>query len=105
MRKHGGFDTGYCEELIDVAFESLSSREAKLTLKVSNCLKITIAGIRMLLDKCDSLEYLYLRSCLQITMASCCEVGLQFLNCCSMKFTRSLSEPDVLPLTPCHHVH
>ncbi|XP_015893477.3 F-box/LRR-repeat protein 4 [Ziziphus jujuba] len=92
-------DIGCCEEVTDVAFESLSSRQSELTLKVlkvSNCPKITVAGLRMLLDKCVSLEYLDVRSCPQITKAGCSEVGLQFPDCCKVNFNGSLSEPDVL---------
>ncbi|KAF3455964.1 hypothetical protein FNV43_RR00607 [Rhamnella rubrinervis] len=92
-------DIGCCEEVTDVAFEGLISRENELTLKVlkvSNCPKITVAGIRMLLDKCVSLEYLDVRSCAQITEALCSEAGLQFPDCCKVNFTGSLSEPDVL---------
>ncbi|PON52718.1 LRR domain containing protein [Trema orientale] len=92
-------DIGCCDEVTDAAFERLSSRQTELTLKVlkvSNCPKITVAGIRKLLDKCNSLEYLDVRSCPQITKANCDEAGLRFPDCCKVNFTGSLSEPDVL---------
>ena len=98
-RKLEALDIGCCEELTDSAFEGLSSGATELTLKVlkvSNCPKITVAGIRRLLDKCNSLEYLDVRSCPQITKAGCDEAGLQFPECCKVNFTGSLSEPDVL---------
>lgn len=92
-------DIGCCEEVTDAAFEGLSSRETKLSLKVlklSNCGKITVAGIGKLLNKCSSLEYLDVRSCPQITKAGCEEAGLSFPDRCKVNFTGSLSEPDVL---------
>lgn len=92
-------DIGCCEEVTDAAFEGLSSRETELNLKVlkvSNCHKITVAGIGKLLDKCDSLEYLDVRSCPQITKAGCDEAGLPFPNFCKVNFAGSLTELDVL---------
>jgi F-box/leucine-rich repeat protein 2/20 len=66
-------------------------------LKISSCPKITVTGIGMLLDKCNSLEYLDVRSCPHITKSGCDEVGLQFPDCCKVNFNGSLNEPDVLP--------
>lgn len=65
-------------------------------LKVSNCPKITVAGIGLLLDSCNSLEYLDVRSCPHVTEAGCDQAGLQFPECCKVNFLGSLSEPDVL---------
>ncbi|KAF5749853.1 F-box/LRR-repeat protein 4 isoform X1 [Tripterygium wilfordii] len=92
-------DIGSCEEVTDAAFQGLDNCETKLSLrllKVSNCPKITITGISTLLGKCNSLEYLDVRSCPHITKAGFDEAGLQFPNCCKVKFTGSLSEPDVI---------
>ncbi|KAL6295418.1 hypothetical protein ACE6H2_003560 [Prunus campanulata] len=92
-------DIGCCEEVTDAAFQGLNGGENELglkVLKVSNCPKITVTGIGMLLDKCDSLEYLDVRSCPHITKAGCDEAGLQFSECCKVNFTGSLCEPDVL---------
>ena len=92
-------DVGCCEEVTDAAFQDLGTREIELNLKilkVSNCPKITVMGIGVLLDNCNSLEYLDVRSCPHITKAGCDEVGLQFPPCCKVNFAGSLSEPDVL---------
>lgn len=92
-------DIGCCEEVTDAAFQGLGTREIELNLKVlkvSNCPKITVMGIGVLLDNCNSLEYLDVRSCPHITKAGCDEVGLQFPPCCRVNFGGSLSEPDVL---------
>ncbi|XP_034697606.1 F-box/LRR-repeat protein 4 [Vitis riparia] len=92
-------DIGCCEEVTDAAFQGLNKGGSKLGLKVlkaSNCPKITVAGIGMLLDSCNSLEYLDVRSCPHVTKAGCDQAGLQFPEYCKVNFLRSLSEPDVL---------
>ncbi|KAL6187247.1 PREDICTED: F-box/LRR-repeat protein 4 [Fragaria vesca subsp. vesca] len=94
-------DIGCCEEVSDAAFQGLNGGEVELTLtlkvlKVSNCPKISVAGIAMVLEKCEMLEYLDVRSCPQITKAGCDEAGLQFPQSCKVNFTGSLREPDVL---------
>ncbi|KAG6713730.1 hypothetical protein I3842_05G167900 [Carya illinoinensis] len=94
---------GCCEEVTDAAFQGLGSREIELrlkVLKVSNCPKITVAAIGLLLDKCNSLEYLDVRSCPLITKAGFDEAGLQFPTRCMVNFEGSLSESDVLCLKP-----
>ncbi|KAL5543067.1 hypothetical protein UlMin_010777 [Ulmus minor] len=91
-------DIGCCEDITDAAFEGLISRETELTLKVlkvSNCPKITVVGIGRVLNKCNTLEYLDVRSCPFITKADCHEAGLQFTKHCKVNFNGSLSEPDV----------
>lgn len=91
-------DIGCCEEVTDAAFDGLESDEIKLSLKVlkvNNCCEITVTGVRVLLDKCRSLEYLDVRSCPRITKADCDEAGLQFPDRCKVNFTGSLNEPDV----------
>ncbi|GMG98918.1 hypothetical protein Nepgr_000758 [Nepenthes gracilis] len=92
-------DIGCCEEVTDAAFEGLGSVDYAVSLKVlkiSNCPKITLAGIGMVLDSCKYLEYLDVRSCPHVTKAGCDEAGLQFPECCKVNFTGSLREPDVL---------
>ncbi|WJZ97515.1 hypothetical protein VitviT2T_016115 [Vitis vinifera] len=92
-------DIGCCEEVTDAAFQGLNKGGSKLglkVLKVSNCPKITVAGIGLLLDSCNSLEYLDVRSCPHVTEAGCDQAGLQFPECCKVNFLGSLSEPDVL---------
>ncbi|XVE92975.1 hypothetical protein REPUB_Repub01dG0149900 [Reevesia pubescens] len=92
-------DIGCCEEVTDAAFQDLGNGEIEFglkVLKVSNCPKITVSGIGMLLKQCNSLEYLDVRSCPHVTKAGCEEAGLMFPECCKVNFTGSLTEPDVL---------
>ncbi|GJT46664.1 F-box/LRR-repeat protein 4 [Tanacetum coccineum] len=92
-------DIGCCEEVTDAAFESLGNEGPGLglkVLKVSNCPKITVLGISMLLEACRSLEYLDVRSCPHVTKAGCDEAGLRFPESCKVNYTGSLVEPDVL---------
>uniref|UniRef100_A0A5B7BC03 Putative F-box/LRR-repeat protein 4 n=1 Tax=Davidia involucrata TaxID=16924 RepID=A0A5B7BC03_DAVIN len=92
-------DMGCCEEVTDAAFQGLGNGGFELrlkVLKVSNCLKITVVGIGMLLELCNSLEYLDVRSCPHVTKAGCDEAGLHFPECCKVNFAGSLAEPDVL---------
>ncbi|KAF8389569.1 hypothetical protein HHK36_024085 [Tetracentron sinense] len=91
-------DIGCCEEVTDAAFRGLLRRngfESELkVLKVSNCPKISVSGIGMVLECSKSLEYLDVRSCPHITKASCDQAGLQFSEFCKVNFTGNLSEPD-----------
>ncbi|KAG5245321.1 F-box/LRR-repeat protein [Salix suchowensis] len=92
-------DIGCCEEVTDAVFHGLGAMGTEMRLKVlkiSNCPKITVAGIGMLLDNCNSLEYLDVRSCPHITKSGCDVAGLQFPDFCKVNFTGSLNEPDVL---------
>ncbi|KAH0681930.1 hypothetical protein KY289_019682 [Solanum tuberosum] len=92
-------DIGCCEELTDAAFQQLGSENFMLgmkILKVSNCPKITVEGIKKLMKSCEYLEYLDVRSCPLITKAGCEEAGIQFPESCKINFTGSLAEPDVL---------
>lgn len=91
-------DIGCCEEVTDAAFQTLESRGTELrlkVLKVSSCPKITVLGISILLNKCNSLEYLDVRSCPCITQKACDEAGLRFPVSCKVNFCFSLHEPDV----------
>ncbi|GAV62338.1 LRR_6 domain-containing protein [Cephalotus follicularis] len=92
-------DIGCCEVVTDAAFQNLvnSEIESRLKiLKVSNCPRITVSGIGMLLDKFKSLEYLDVRACPNITKMGCDEAGLVFPEYCKVNFSGSLCEPDVL---------
>ncbi|XP_076903180.1 uncharacterized protein LOC143558172 [Bidens hawaiensis] len=94
-------DVGCCEEVTDAAFEGLreESEGSGLRLKVlkiSNCQKITVLGISMVLKACRSLEYLDVRSCPNVTKADCEEAGLRFPESCKVNYTGSLVEPDIL---------
>ncbi|XP_061375256.1 F-box/LRR-repeat protein 4 [Gastrolobium bilobum] len=92
-------DIGCCEEVTDAAFQLVSSEEAGLSLKVlkvSNCPKITVAGIGILVGKCTYLEYLDVRSCPHITKAGLDEAGFHFPECCKVNFNGSIGEPGVL---------
>lgn len=91
-------DIGCCEEVTDAAFHTLGSDGTEVNLKVlkvSNCPKVTLATLSILVDKCNSLEYLDVRSCPHITKAGCDEAGLQFPESCKVNFTGSLCEPDL----------
>ncbi|XP_057735357.1 F-box/LRR-repeat protein 4 [Arachis stenosperma] len=92
-------DIGCCEEVSDTAFELISSEEVDLRLKilkVSNCPKITVAGIGILVGKCSYLEYLDVRSCPHITKAGLDEAGLHFPEFCKVNFNGTINEPVVL---------
>ncbi|KAG8365726.1 hypothetical protein BUALT_Bualt17G0001900 [Buddleja alternifolia] len=99
-RKLEVLDVGCCEEVTDAAFQGLGNEEdRKLNLKilrVSNCPKITVDGIRKLLKSCEGLEYLDVRSCPHVTELRCNEAGLQFPGGCKVNYAGSLAEPDVL---------
>ncbi|KAF3647693.1 putative pentatricopeptide repeat-containing protein-like [Capsicum annuum] len=98
-RKLEVLDIGCCEEVTDAAFQQLGSENFMLglkILKVSNCPKITIEGLKKLLKSCEYLEYLDVRSCPLITKAGCEEAGIQFPESWKINFTGNLAEPDVL---------
>ncbi|KAK1385371.1 Glucose regulated repressor protein [Heracleum sosnowskyi] len=92
-------DIGCCDEVTDAAFHGLGSEGSELILKilkVSNCSKITVVGLGMLLGSCKTLESLDVRSCPHIQKSGCDEAGLQFPTCCKVNFSGSLAEPAVL---------
>ncbi|CAI0415384.1 unnamed protein product [Linum tenue] len=99
-RKLEALDIGCCEVITDAAFEGFGMGDEngmKLkVLKVSNCPKITVSGISLVLGKCRSLEYLDVRSCPFVTKLECDEAGLTFPESCKVNFNGSLNEPDVL---------
>ncbi|KAK1438018.1 hypothetical protein QVD17_03819 [Tagetes erecta] len=94
-------DIGCCEEVTDAAFVGLGNGDEGpglrlKALKISNCQKITVLGISMVLKACRSLEYLDVRSCPRVTKANCEQAGLRFPESCKVNYTGSLVEPDVL---------
>lgn len=92
-------DIGCCEEITDGAFRKIGDAgfESRLKfLRVSNCPKITVSGVDLVLNSCKSLEYLDVRSCPNVTKVSCYQAGLQFPECCKVNFTGSLSELDAV---------
>ncbi|KAH6771047.1 RNI-like superfamily protein [Perilla frutescens var. hirtella] len=98
-RKLEVLDVGCCEEVTDAAFQRLGNEDSKLSLKilrVSNCPKITVDGMRKLLRSCEALEYIDVRSCPHVTEVRCHEAGLQFPVGCKVNFSGSLADPDVL---------
>ncbi|KAK7280636.1 hypothetical protein RJT34_25701 [Clitoria ternatea] len=98
-RRLEALDIACCEEVSDAAFQVLSDEEAGLSLKilkVSNCPKITVAGIGIVVGKCEYLQYLDVRSCPHITKAGLDEAGFHFPECCKINFNGSINEPVVL---------
>ncbi|KAK2459012.1 F-box/LRR-repeat protein [Trifolium repens] len=92
-------DIGCCGEVTDTTFHLISNEEPGLSLKilkVSNCPKITVVGIGILLGKCSYLEYLDVRSCPHITKAGLDEAGFHFPDFCKINFNGSINEPAVL---------
>lgn len=92
-------DIGCCEEVTDSAFLGFGQNGSQLNLKilkVSNCPKITVVGIGVVLELCKFIEYIDVRSCPHITKAICDEAGLQFPENCKVNFNGSLAEPDAL---------
>lgn len=92
-------DIGCCEEVTDSAFLGFSKNKSQLNLKilkVSNCPKITVVGLGLVLEQCKWIEYIDVRSCPRITKAICDEAGLQFPENCKVNFSGSLAEPVVL---------
>lgn len=92
---------GCCEEVTDAAFGRLGIGEdyaANLkVLKVSNCPKITVVGIGLVLDACKLLGYLDVRSCPHITKVGLGEAGIEIPETCNVNFNGSLTKPDGLP--------
>ncbi|KAL8138038.1 hypothetical protein V2J09_004039, partial [Rumex salicifolius] len=98
-KKLVALDIGCCEEVTDVAFGGLTALNKDMPLRIlkaSNCPKITVAGIAMLLDSCKYLEYLDIRSCPHVTKDDWVNAGLEFRESCKVNFTGSLNENDVL---------
>ncbi|XP_072958090.1 uncharacterized protein [Typha angustifolia] len=90
-------DIGCCDKITDGAFQVLGTQgfESRLkVLKASNCTRITVAGVAMVLQCCKALEYLDVRSCPHVTRLGCEQAGLQFPLCCRINFDGSLSESE-----------
>lgn len=96
-KKLEALDIGCCHEISDIAFRGLERggfESGLKVLKASNCPKITVSGIAMLLEFCKSLEYLDVRSCPHVSKEGCDQAGLQFPEYCKVNFTGSLLEMD-----------
>ncbi|KAL5213170.1 hypothetical protein ABZP36_024017 [Zizania latifolia] len=91
-------DVGCCDQITDAAFQDIEANgflsELRL-LKISSCVRVTVAGVRNVIEYCRALEHLDVRSCPQVTRQSCEQAGLQFPGSCKVNFEGSLSEPDL----------
>lgn len=94
------FGIGCCEEVIDVVFGRLGIGEDYVVnlkvLKVSNCLKIIVVGIGLVLDVCKFLGYFDVRLCLYIIKVGFGEVGIEIFEICNVNFNGSLIKLDGL---------
>ncbi|CAN6463358.1 unnamed protein product [Victoria cruziana] len=79
----------YCDKITDDAFSVLSGRAdyCLRILKAAGCSKVTVNGIRSLVDCCKSLNHLDVASCRHITKEACEQAGLQFPESCTVNFT------------------
>ncbi|GJN21665.1 hypothetical protein PR202_gb09165 [Eleusine coracana subsp. coracana] len=90
-------DVGCCDQITDASFldsdRNVFQSELRI-LKMSSCLRVTVAGVRSMIESCKSLEYLDLRSCPLVTKDSCEQAGLQFPSGCKVNFDGSLLDTD-----------
>ncbi|CAN6232583.1 unnamed protein product [Urochloa humidicola] len=63
-------------------------------LKISSCVRLTVAGVSSVIKSFKALEYLDVRSCPQVTRDSCEQAGVQFPSACKVNFYGSLLESD-----------
>ncbi|KAG8037950.1 hypothetical protein GUJ93_ZPchr0024g29092 [Zizania palustris] len=78
-------DVGCCDQITDAAFQDMeaSGFQSELRfLKISSCVRVTVAGVRNVIESCRALEHLDVRSCPQVTRQSCEQAGLQFPGSC-----------------------
>uniref|UniRef100_A0A0D9YVF4 RNA helicase n=1 Tax=Oryza glumipatula TaxID=40148 RepID=A0A0D9YVF4_9ORYZ len=78
-------DVGCCDQITDAAFQDMDAngfQSALRLLKISSCVRITVAGVRNVIESCMALEHLDVRSCPQVTRQSCEQAGLQFPGSC-----------------------
>ncbi|KAK1618375.1 hypothetical protein QYE76_023892 [Lolium multiflorum] len=90
-------DVGCCDHITDAAFQGMQTNvfQSELrVLKINNCVSITVAGVSSVIESCNALEHLDVRSCPQVTRQSCEQAGLQFPGGCKVNFEGSLSESD-----------
>ncbi|XP_062222653.1 uncharacterized protein LOC133921690 [Phragmites australis] len=90
-------DVGCCDQITDAAFQDREGngfQSALKVLKISSCVRLTVAGISSVIESCKALEYLDVRSCPQVTRDSCEQAGLQFPGGCKVNFSGSLLESD-----------
>ncbi|XP_042411690.1 F-box/LRR-repeat protein 2-like [Zingiber officinale] len=93
-------DISCCDKITGSAFlaQEVSGFELRLkVLKMSSCMRLSVASVGLVLRSCKYLVYLDLRSCPQITRQSCEQAGLLFPECCKTNYdgSLSLSEPMV----------
>ena len=90
-------DVGCCNQITDVAFqdgEGNGFRSELKVLKISSCVRLTVAGVSSVIKSFKALEYLDIRSCPQVTRDSCEQAGIQFPSACKVNFYGSLLESD-----------
>jgi F-box/leucine-rich repeat protein 2/20 len=88
-------DVGCCDQITDAAFQGMETnmfRSELRALKINNCVCLTVVGVSSVIESCNALEYLDVRSCPQVTRLSCVQAGLQFPSGCKVNFEGSLSE-------------
>ncbi|KAK1257058.1 hypothetical protein QJS04_geneDACA019212 [Acorus gramineus] len=98
-RNLAALDISCCDRVTDATFLGLKRAGYRSSLKVlraSNCPRITVSAISLILEFCESLEHLDVRSCPQITEVSCSEAGLQFPEGCKINFNGTLTEANVM---------
>ncbi|CAN6232584.1 unnamed protein product [Urochloa humidicola] len=90
-------DVGCCDQITDVAFqdgEGNGFQSELRVLKISSCVRLTVAGVSSVIKSFKALEYLDVRSCPQVTRDSCEQAGVQFPSACKVNFYGSLLESD-----------
>ena len=88
-------DVGCCDQITDVAFQDGKGNGFQLkVLKISSCVRLTVAGVSSVIKSFKALEYLDIRSCPQVTRDSCEQAGIQFPSACKVNFYGSLLESD-----------
>ena len=88
-------DVGCCDQITDVAFQDGEGNGFQLkVLKISSCVRLTVAGVSSVIKSFKALEYLDVRSCPQVTRDSCEQAGIQFPSACKVNFYGSLLESD-----------
>ncbi|CAL4886525.1 unnamed protein product [Urochloa decumbens] len=90
-------DVGCCDQITDVAFQEGEGNrfQSELrVLKISSCVRLTVAGVSSVIKSFKALEYLDVRSCPQVTRDSCEQAGVQFPSACKVNFYGSLLESN-----------
>ncbi|CAN6273595.1 unnamed protein product [Urochloa humidicola] len=90
-------DVGCCDQITDIAFQDGEGNGFQFelrVLKISSCVRLTVAGVSSVIKSFKALEYLDVRSCPQVTRDSCEQAGVQFPSACKVNFYGSLLESD-----------